>query len=128
MLHQKRDIVIITVPQGRLNKYDVALYRRGDLHVLHRVIGVEDGYYRIRGDNTYYIEKVPDRDVIGVLTEFTRKGKRIAATDGAYRAYVRIWCAIYPLRHIYAAARRGAYKLARRLGLIPALKKLLRRK
>ena len=30
MLYQNRDVVVIEVPQGRLQKYDVALYRRGE--------------------------------------------------------------------------------------------------
>ena len=29
MLYENRDLVIISVPQGRLQPYDVALYRRG---------------------------------------------------------------------------------------------------
>ena len=71
MLYQNRDLVVIEVPKGRLKKYDVALYKRGNSYVLHRVIGVnEDGTYSIRGDNTYSIETVPESAVIGVLTAF----------------------------------------------------------
>jgi hypothetical protein len=77
MLRQNRDLVEIRVPPTRLKKYDVALYRRGKAYVLHRVIGVEEKRYLIRGDNTYSIEKVPDSAVIGVLTGFQRKGKQI---------------------------------------------------
>ena len=45
MLRQNSDIVVIARPQGRLKKYDVALYRRGPSYVLHRVIGLaDDGY------------------------------------------------------------------------------------
>ena len=67
MLRQNRDLVTVKAPQARLRKYDVALYRRDDSYVLHRVIGVKDGYYRIRGDNTYRVEQVPFGSVIGVL-------------------------------------------------------------
>ena len=102
MLRENRDLVTIEVPSGRLKKYDVALYKSGGRYVLHRVIGVKDGYYRIRGDNTYAVERVPDETVIGKLTRFQRKGKEHAVTDRGYRLYAACWNAIYPLR----AARR----------------------
>ena len=47
MLRQNRDLVVIRVPSSRLKKYDVALYKRGDNYVLHRVVGVGDGHYLI---------------------------------------------------------------------------------
>ena len=119
MLYQNRDVVVIEVPQGRLQKYDVALYRRGSSYVLHRVIGVnEDGTYSIRGDNTYSIEIVPESAVMGVLTAFVRDRKPHQVTDSDYRRYVKLWCAAYPLRHFYVRAkgkaRRAAKKILRR--------------
>lgn len=105
MLRQNRDLVIVQVPASRLHKYDVALYRRGKAYVLHRVVGVEDGYYLIRGDNTYTLETVPDQAVIGVLKGFVRKGKTCSVDDWRYRAYVRVWCSIYPLRRFLVRFR-----------------------
>ena len=40
MLRDRRDTIIVTRPKERLKKYDVALYRRGESYVLHRVIKV----------------------------------------------------------------------------------------
>ncbi len=128
MLRQNRDLVIIEVPSSRLKKYDVALYRREDKYVLHRVIGAEDGYYRIRGDNTYAVERIPFEDVIGVLTSFNRKGKMHAVTDRGYLLYARFWNAIYPLRALLRRIRRLLIKAAKTLGILSFLKKLLRRK
>ena len=128
MLRQNRDLVIIEPPSARLQKYDVALYTRGDQYVLHRVIGVRDGYYRIRGDNTYAIEQVPFDAVIGVLVRFNRKGKLHDVSERGYRFYVRFWNAIYPLRAAWKRMRRLLIEAARKLGLIPILKKILRRK
>lgn len=105
MLHQDRDLVTIEVPRGRLKPLDVALYRRGGAYVLHRVVRACDGYYLIRGDNTYCLEKVSEDAVIGVLTGFLRGGKRYSADDRAYRAYARVWDAAYPLRYTYVRAR-----------------------
>ena len=128
MLRQNRDLVIIEVPSVRLQKYDVALYRRGDKYVLHRVIGVKDDHYRIRGDNTYSIEQIPFEDVIGVLVRFNRKGKLHSVTDRSYRFYVRFWNAIYPLRAAWRRVRQLLIRIAKKLGILPLLKKLLRHK
>ncbi len=126
MLRQNRDLVIIQAPVSRLRKYDVALYKRGSGYVLHRVIGVKEDCYLIRGDNTYAVETVPDSAVIGVLTSFQRKGKTYDVNDRAYRRYVRIWCAIYPLRACRFRFRRFAVRIAAKLGILPYLKKVLR--
>ena len=117
MLRQNRDLVTIRPPSSRLKKYDVALYRRGGEHVLHRVIKVEEDRYLIRGDNTFSLENVPDGSVIGVLTGFVRKGKKHGVADRGYRFYVRIWCGIYPIRAFFARLRLLAGRIARRLGI-----------
>ena len=127
MLRQDRDLVVIRVPVLRLQKYDVALYRRGDAYVLHRVIAVKDDHYLIRGDNTYALEHVPDAAVIGVLTSFQRKGKQHQVSERGYRCYARFWQGIYPLRLLYVRFRRLAIRIARRMGILPLLKRMLRR-
>lgn len=107
MLYQNRDLVVIEVPDGRLLKYDVALYRRGESYVLHRVVGINDnGTYAIRGDNTYSIETVPESAVLGVLTSFVRKGRQYKVTDRSYRLYAAFWCAVYPVRSFCAHVKR----------------------
>ena len=127
MLRQNRDLVIIRSPSARLKKNDVALYRRGKAYVLHRVIGVRKDHYLIRGDNTYALERVPDSAVVGVLTGFLRKGKQYEVTDRRYQRYIRIWNALYPLRLVCARLRGALVGALRRLGLLPVLKKALRR-
>ena len=117
MLRQNRDLVTIRVPDCRLKRFDIALYRRGDDHVLHRVIKVKEDYYIIRGDNTFSLETVPDDDVIGVLTGFIRKGKEHSVTERGYRFYARIWNGIYPIRSCWVRLRRIAGKAAHRLGI-----------
>lgn len=125
MLRQNRDLVTIRVPASRLKKYDVALYKRGKAYVLHRVVAVKDGYYLIRGDNTYALETVPDSAVIGVLDSFQRKGKQTGVENRGYQFYVRFWNAIYPLRVLRVRARRMAVKAARKLGVLPLIRKML---
>ncbi len=125
MLRQNRDLVVIRVPSSRLKKYDVALYKRGDAYVLHRVVGIGSDHYRILGDNTYTPETVPDSAVIGIMTGFQRKGKQYDAEDRAYLRRVRFWYAIYPLRAFCFRFRRFAGRAARRLGILPFLKRML---
>ena len=119
--------MIIRVPIPRLRKYDVTLYKRGDTYVLHRLITVRDDHYLIRGDNTYSLEHVPDTAVIGVLSSFRYKGTQHGVKDLGYLCYVRIWQAIYPLRLLRAHLRPWAIRIARRMGILPLLKRLLRR-
>ena len=117
MLHQNRDIIVIVPAEGRLKKYDTVLYKRGSSYILHRIVGVRDGEYLIRGDNTYHLEHVPQDAVIGVLTGFVRNGKSYTVEDTGYQIYCRVWNAIYPLRKLMLGTRRIAGKTARMLGL-----------
>lgn len=123
MLRQDRDLVIIRAADSRLRKYDVAFYRRGSDYILHRVIKVKEDSYLIRGDNTFSLEDVPDNAVIGVLTGFQRKGKEHSTDDRSYRRYVRFWNAVYPLRYAWRRFRRFGAKTARKLGILPSVKK-----
>ena len=51
MLKQNRDLVTVRKFEGRLKKYDVPLYRRKrGGYVLHRIIGLKDDCYIIRGE------------------------------------------------------------------------------
>ncbi len=93
--------------------------------MLHRVIGVAAGHYLIRGDNTYSVETVPDSAVIGVLTSFQRKGIQHDVSDRSYQLYVYFWDVIYPLRHVCFRLRHFTVRTARKLGILPFLKKML---
>lgn len=127
MLKQNRDLVIIRVPVSRLKKYDVALYKRGENYVLHRVVGIGDDYYLIRGDNTFTIEKVPDSNVIGVLTEFKRNGKLYKTNDKRYLLYAKCWNRIYPVRAGAFQSISFAKSVSRKTGFTAFVKKHLRK-
>ena len=117
MLRNRHDRVIIRpVGEERLQKYDLPLYRLPNgKYVLHRIIGVEDGYYIIRGDNTYAKEKVPDAWIVGVMTEFYRGKRHVMADDRGYRRYAAFWQGIYPLRKPFHLARTLAGRVKRKL-------------
>lgn len=108
MLRQRRDtIAVVPAPAapGRLAVGDVALYRRGDAYVLHRVVGLEPGGYTILGDNCLAFEHVSDGRVIGVLAGFWRGEREVDMAGAGYRAYVAAWRALTPARRAWLRAR-----------------------
>lgn len=101
MLKNRRDTIVVRPKTERLKPLDVALYKRGDAYVLHRVLTpVEDGYI-IRGDNCYSDEHIPEDDVFGVLTEFFRKNKHIYCTNKKYLRYAKNRVKNYPTRRFF---------------------------
>ncbi|MBQ6169926.1 MAG: S24/S26 family peptidase [Ruminococcus sp.] len=100
LIRQGRDLLIIEKPQGRLKKYDVPLYKRDSgQYVLHRILKVRDSDYVICGDNRWTKEYgITDRHIIGVLTAVVRDGREMPVTDKRYRAYVHLWCGLFPVR------------------------------
>lgn len=118
MLYNRRDRVVVTAKRvdERLRRGDLPLYRLPDgKYVMHRVIGVQKDGYIIRGDNTYVKERVPEAWVLGVVTEFYRKGKHIQALSRAYRCYAAVWQFLYPVRSALFHARRVGSKLKHKI-------------
>ncbi len=117
MLRNRRDrIVLLPIGTERLKKWDLPMYRRDDgKYVLHRIIAVRDGYYVIRGDNTYRKEYVRDSQILGYVSEFYRGNRHIFTHSKSYRIYAAIWQTVYPLRlPLHCAisfARRIKHKL-----------------
>ncbi|MGN0614317.1 MAG: S24/S26 family peptidase [Porcipelethomonas sp.] len=104
MLRQGRDIFTVKKKTDqRCRKYDVVLYRRPPSHyVLHRVVKVRENDYVICGDNCINLEYgIKDEDIIGVLTEFVRKGRNISVNNRLYRIYSVLWCGIFPVRRLF---------------------------
>ncbi len=113
MLKNRRDTIVVKPKTERLKRLDVALYRRGDAYVLHRVLQPIDGGYLIRGDNCYSDEHIPEEDVFGVLTEFFRKNKHYYCTDKKYIRYAERRLKTYKIRRFYMRIKgkiRGGVK------------------
>ena len=121
MLKNRRDTIVVKPKTERLKRLDVALYKRGEAYVLHRVLGAVDGGYIIRGDNCYEDENVPEDAVIGVLTEFFRKNKHILWTDKKYIRYAEKRLKTYKFRRFFvrikANVRAFGGKVLRKIGL-----------
>jgi hypothetical protein len=115
MLKNRRDTIVVQAKTARLQRLDVALYRRGDAYILHRVLQPIDGGYIIRGDNCYVDENIPEDDVVGVLTEFFRKGKHFYCTDKKYIKYTERRLKTYKFRRVFVVLKAKCKNGARRI-------------
>ena len=85
MLYENRDKVLIKKVDKRLKKGDVALYKRGETYILHRVMRVYENSYTFCGDNQIFFEYgVKDEDVLGVLTAYY-KGNKFIELDKSFK-------------------------------------------
>lgn len=99
LFRDRRDTVIISPVQGRLKKYDLPLYKRGDQYILHRVVKVLPDSYVICGDNCISLERdITDDRIVGVMTAFYRKDRYGTPDDFWYKVYVRVRCNTFYLR------------------------------
>ena len=118
LIRQGRDLLLISrKPEGRLNQYDVPLYRRDSgQYVLHRILKVRKDDYVLCGDNRWQRETgISDRHIIGVLTAVIRDGKQLPVTDWRYRLYVHLWCGPFYLRVFLLWCRDSLKRIIRTL-------------
>ncbi len=115
MLRDRLDTIVVRPKTSRLQRLDVALYRRGDMYVMHRVIEPIEGGYHIRGDNCYYDERVAEEDVIGVLTEFFRADKHCFCTDKKYLKYAQKRVKNYKIRRFFYKIKELFWAIIRKI-------------
>ena len=128
MLRNRHDVIMVVPAARELRRYDVALYRRGEKYVLHRVVGrYENGSekgYVICGDNCVTLEYIPRENVLGVLSGFYRDGHRIdCETSRGYHAYSKLWVALYPARKVCKSASAAVRHVGKRVLLACGLRK-----
>ncbi len=113
------DRVDLVKPVFPLKKYDMPLHIRPDGHfVLHRVISFDGEKYKIRGDNCFYDEFVPEKDIIALVSAFTHKDKKYTVNDFVYKLYCPLRCSefSYFIRSkIYWPLRRIGSKIKRKI-------------
>lgn len=112
MLRNRKDTIIVMPYEGRLKKYDIPLYKRNSDYILHRIIEVRSDSYVIRGDNCENKEYgITDEQILGVLTGFYRGNKQVNMEGWKYKLYVRVWCAVFPIRKILKRVRGFGVKI-----------------
>lgn len=98
-LRHLRDTVWLAQLQRPPRPGDIVLFRRKSGQVvLHRVLRVRGQLLRINGDGQTFVEEVQRCTVVAVVTHLRRKGRDISCRAPLYRLYVRMWCALRPLR------------------------------
>ena len=119
LIRQKKDVVVIERPQGKLKKYDVALYKTDKnkhRYTLHRIIGVTENGYVCRGDNCMRKEYgITDEMIIGVMKGLYRDGKKVSLNSAGYKAYVTLILISYPIRFCFYVIKRPLRKIKRTL-------------
>lgn len=117
MLRDRRDTIVVRPVEGRLRPYDIALYRRDNAYILHRVIKATADGYRIIGDNCMAYEKVPESDILGRLEEFWRGERHCDPRSKTWLLYAHVWHATLPIRKGIRRIRFAAKRVAQKIGL-----------
>ncbi len=116
LFRMHRDMIVVSKIERPLKKYDIILYSGGEgEYILHRIVGIRDGYFIVRGDNNYFKEKVTHDRIIGVLTAYNRKGKSGSPDTFAFKLYSRLWRYIYPLRYAFVKTKFILSRIKRKL-------------
>lgn len=101
MLKSGIDNVQITKPAFPLKKYDIVFYRRKNgQFVMHRIIKVKKDGYVCRGDNQTVKEyPLTENMIIGILSEYTHKGKQKNADAFTQKIYALVYVHTAYLRY-----------------------------
>lgn len=87
LLREGKDRVIISKIQAPLQVNDVILFRYQGVYVLHRIIAIHGDTYITKGDHCKEQEVIPRTAIIGKMSGFYRKQKKINLHHWWYRWY-----------------------------------------
>ena len=90
-LKNRKQTVVVQKKVERLNVFDVALFEKDGVIVLHRVMEVTANGYVTCGDSQLKSETVLETDVIGVLKGFYKGKKFVPITDKKHIKKVQSW-------------------------------------
>lgn len=89
-LKEGRDKVTI-VPREKYKLFDIVLYKKRGVYILHRVVGIKDGVYTIAGDNSPQAEDIKKDEIIGAVKDITRRRRKVYPDGTASKLWIRIW-------------------------------------
>ena len=107
LIVQERDSVTLIKPDGPLKRNDIAFYMRDSgQYVLHRVMSADNGEYTMCGDNQLQLEQgIKDKNIIGVVKSFNRKGRDVTSDSILYKWYLFLWQSFF-IRRVFFKLRR----------------------
>ena len=102
LLREHKDTVLLSKPNGKLKKYDIALFKRKNgNYVLHRIVKTDNKQYFFCGDNQISLESGITDDMIIAVTKGIYRGEKYIPCDRlSYKIYSRIWVTLLPLRRL----------------------------
>jgi len=116
MLRNGRDSVTLGPVDRSARPGDVIFYQRSDGQlVLHRVIRAGESGYICCGDHQHEQETVLPEQLLGIVTEFCRAGKRFSVGQPVYRLYAFCVTHTFPIRKPFLSLRKTLGRLKRRL-------------
>ena len=98
-----RDEIMISPPNGKWKKGDMAFYKRANgRYVMHRIYKVDkQGDCFFVGDGQQTIEgPIAPEQIFGKITSVRRKGKWIGPKDFWWFFFEQIWIRILPFRPV----------------------------
>lgn len=121
MLRDGGDTVTLKKPPAKLKKGTVALFvitdaPEGRKFILHRFMGMKKGLCVFCGDNRVTCDPpVPYENVIGVVSEYERNGRKHSLNELWYRFYTA-WMVMTPgIRRVSIRAERLIYRVWKRV-------------
>ena len=96
-----RDVILISPPDGRWKKGDMAFYQRtGGQYVMHRICRLDkEGNCFFVGDAQMVVEgPIAPSQIFGKITSVKRKGKWIGPGNFWWEFFEHVWLNIIPLR------------------------------
>lgn len=93
LFSHRRDTLTLE-KKDKYKKRDIVMYVRsnGEL-VIHRIYRVKKDYFVLCGDNQHVAEfPIYESQIMGAVTEFERKGRRLTVSSLPYRLYSFFWC------------------------------------
>lgn len=80
-LDEHNNRVVISKVNRDIHLYDVVLYKVHNKYILHRIIGINEKEYIIRGDNRLLEEYIQKDKIIGILIAYYSKDEYIEIND-----------------------------------------------
>lgn len=110
--HRRDDVTLVKPDLDALQLYDVLLFKINGKYVLHRLLSINGDKLTFMGDgNLQGMEQCTKADVVGIASQFIRKGRVINCDSKWFRRYGWLWNKLRPIRRWLLLCHRAKRKL-----------------